>query len=102
MSEDNKANRINKTTYETKYPYNQCTIFECGHEVHYDNTPGKERIRIAHKHGSYIEMSADGKIVQYTVGNKQEYNKGGVTVTIDENQDMKVHGHARINVSGGQ
>ena len=96
-----KPNRINKTTYKTKYPYNQTTVFESGHELHWDNTPGHERIRIAHKDGSYWELSPGGKSVSYVVGHEQSYNKGGVTMTVDENNDVKVSGHQRTNISGG-
>lgn len=101
MSEDNKANRVNKSTYKTRYPYNQVQVTRSGHEIHYDDTPGAERIRFAHKDGSYIEINPGGKVVQFTVGHQQSYNKGGVTLTIDENNDVKIHGHQRLNVSGG-
>jgi hypothetical protein len=101
MAGKDKKTRIAKTSYESKYPYNQAFISEAGHEIHIDNTPGKERIRFAHKKGTYIEISPDGRKVELTVGNKQEYNKGGVTITIDENQDVKTHGHKRENNSGG-
>ena len=96
-----KPNRLNRTGYGTKYPYNQAFISEAGHEIHIDNTPGKERIRIAHKKGTYMEISQDGRRVDYSVGNHQEYKKGGWSLTVDENGDMKIAGHSRINIAGG-
>lgn len=101
MADSGKANRINKTTYNVKYPYAQVLVTEAGHEIHYDNSPGNERIRIAHKDGSYWELSPGGKSVTYTVGHSQSYNKGGVTMTVDENNDVKVCGHSRQLTGGG-
>lgn len=103
MSDDptTKNTRRDKSNYGTKYPYNQVLVTESGHEVHYDNSPGKERIRIAHKDGSYVEWTAGGKKVEVTVGNAQQYHKGGCTVTIDNNQDVKISGHQRVLVGGG-
>lgn len=99
--ETGESNRINKSTYDTEYPWNQVTVTRSGHEIHYDDTPGKERIRIAHKDGTYMEISPGGKTVSYNVGHHQQYNKGGVTITVDENNDLKISGHQRINVGGG-
>lgn len=83
------------------YPYVQVFETSAGHEVHFDNTPGKERIYIAHSSGTYQEWSADGKVTSYTVGDSKHYGKGGVTMTIDENNDLKISGHNRILVGGG-
>lgn len=96
-----KNTRRDKSNYGTKYPFNQVLVTESGHEVHYDNTPGKERIRIAHKDGSYTEWTAGGKKVEVIVGNSQQYHKGGCTVTIDNNQDVKISGHSRVIMGGG-
>ena len=101
MADPGKSNRLNKTTYSVRYPYAKVQITESGHEIHWDDTPGAERIRIAHKDGSYWEISPGGKSVMYNVGHSQTYNKGGVTMTVDENQDVKVSGHSRSSISGG-
>lgn len=90
-----------KTTYDAKYPYNRIEITESGHEIHYDDTPGKERIRISHKSGTYQEVSHDGKIVNMAVGNRVDYNKQGLTVTVDKNLDQKVGGSTRTSIHGG-
>jgi hypothetical protein len=96
-----KPNRANESSYKTKYPYNKAMLTESGHEWHWDDTPGAERIRLSHRKGTYIEISPDGKRVDFNVGNYQQYNKGGLSLTIDENGDMKISGHQRVNVSGG-
>jgi len=101
MSQD-KTGRLNDTTAEGKYPYVQTWLTEAGHEMTFDNTPGNRRIRIAHgKSGSYIEMSENGKMVTHVTGNQQTMNKGGVTLTVEENNDVKIHGHSRLLTGGG-
>lgn len=89
-----------KSEYEPKYPYNRVRVTESGHEVHMDDTPGKERIRLAHKDGSYVEISPGGRRVDMTTGNHVQYVKGGQTTTVDKNADLKYGGSVRTNVSG--
>lgn len=94
--------RLNKTTAKGKYPYVQTWLTESGHEMTFDNTPGNRRIRIAHgKSGTYMEISENGKMVTHVTGNRQDKTKGGVTLTVDENNDVKIHGHQRILTGGG-
>lgn len=51
--------------------------------------------------GSYTEINNSGDCISFTVGNKVDYNKSGVTLTVDNNGDMKITGHNRIMVGGG-
>lgn len=90
-----------KTVYDSKYPYNRVEITESGHEIHYDDTPGKERIRRSHMSGTYEEISHDGKRVVMNVGNLVEYSKQGKTTTVDKNHDEKIGGSSRVSVMGG-
>lgn len=94
--------RHDASEFKTRYPHNKVTVTPSGHEFHVDDTPGAERIRWAHKAGTYVEISPDGRKTSVTVGNVQEYARGGVTMTVDHNQDVKVHGHQRLCVAGGQ
>lgn len=97
-----EKNRLNSSSFAPEYPYNKVMVTEGGHEVHYDDTPGKERIRVAHKDGTYDEISVGGKRVSYTVGQNQQYNKSGLTLTVDENHDVKVSGHQVERIGGGK
>ncbi len=97
MSQDQ---RHPKSTYDAKYPYNRVFISESGHEIHYDDTPGRERIRMSHKAGTYEEIGPDGKLVNMVVGSKSEYIKQGLTQTIDKNVDVKIGGASRTSVTG--
>ena len=94
-------NRLPDSSYKTKYPWNAATVTRCGHIMEVDDTPCHERLRIAHKSGTYCEVSADGKKVEYVVGHNHQYNKGGYTLTVDENGDIGVNGHLRLNAKGG-
>lgn len=89
-----------KSRFGAKYPYNRVEVTESGHERHYDDTPGKERIREAHKSGTYYEVSPDGKRVDQIVGNKISYVKGGQTNTVDGSNDSKIHGGDRSSIGG--
>lgn len=88
------------TSYNTMYPYNKVITTEGGHQIEVDDTPGAERIRIGHKSGTYLEISSGGRLVQASAGHTFEYHKGGMTVSIDQNGDMKVNGGHRLSVSG--
>lgn len=98
MSQDK---RHPKTVYDGKYPFVRIEITESGHEIHYDDTPKKERIRESHKSGTYREISKDGKQVNMVVGNRVEYTKQGKTTTVDKNHDEKIGGSSRVSIHGG-
>ena len=87
----NLAQRYPATSYATSYPWNTIFQQEWGH-VEYDNTPGKERHRVAHRTGTVHEISPDGRMVHATVANHYHYTKGGHTETIDNNRDVKHNG----------
>lgn len=88
------------SSYDTKYPFNRVTVTESGHEEHYDDTPGAERTRFAHKSGTYREVSANGRMVEMVVGGRYDYHKQGHSVTTDGNHDHKVGGSHRTSISG--
>lgn len=89
-----------KSAYEGKYPYVQVWQSEGGHEIHIDNTPGKERLRDSHKSGTYREIDKDGRLVEAVVSHHIHYVKGGFTQTVDKNHDVKVAGSTRSNIAG--
>lgn len=101
MTIERNQNRLPNTTFAPEYPYNRVTVTEGGHETHVDDTPGNRRIRQSHASGTYSEVSEDGRKVEVVVGNHHQYNKAGYTLTIGENGDIKIQGHARISVGAG-
>lgn len=93
--------RSDPSEYDAKYPFNKVHETPSGHQWQVDDTPGKERIFFRHASGSSVEFGPDGKIQVIAVGDQKVTNKGGVTLTIDENNDVKISGHSRLNVGGG-
>jgi hypothetical protein len=92
------SQRHPKTTYESEYYYNKKNTTESGHEMEWDDTPGKERVRIAHKTGSYIEWSADGRKVESIKTHEHKYIQGGLTQTVEHNSDLKFNGNLRTSI----
>jgi hypothetical protein len=101
MSIKRDNERIPETTFNAKYSKVQTNETPGGHVVTYDDTDGAKRYRLAHPSGTYTEISDDGKVVQVNVANRHVYDKGGLTLTIQENGDIKIGGHARISVGDG-
>lgn len=84
-----------------KYPLNQVTVWPGGHELHIDSTKGKERYRFAHKSGTYTEIYQNGDVTNFVVGHSQTLHKGGVTLSINNNGDVKIGGHNRFVLGAG-
>lgn len=87
--------------FKTRYPFSRCEETESGHIVCFDDTPEGPIVAIAHECGSYVMMTTEGKVINFSVGDTQSYSKGGVSLSIDENNDIKIHGHCRMVVGGG-
>ena len=113
-----------ETKYKAVYPYNNVMETESGHIVEYDETPGAERIHIAHRNGSFTEWYPDGDRVEkitkdkYSIvmkddnvyimgkcnitvqGDAEIYVKGNADMKVDGNMDMKVGGNYSAQVGG--
>lgn len=92
--------RLPDSTYDSEYPYNQTSVSRSGHEKHVDDTPGHERLREGHKSGTYWEVNETGRRVTLVVDDEYHYVNGGLTLTIDNNGDIKVSGNLRLVVQG--
>lgn len=86
--------------YAATYPFNKVFRTEGGHIVEFDDTPGKERIHIFHKSGSYTEINKDGRRVDKTVDKHFEIIIDDQTVHIKGNQEVKIDGNVNILVDG--
>ena len=87
-----------ETSYKADYYFNKKMTTESGHELEFDDTKGAERIRIAHKSGTYMEMNPDGRLVHSVKGQESKYIQDGSTVTIDGNTDQKYNGNLRVSI----
>ena len=88
-------------TPESKYPLQEIHQFSGGHRIWVGNERGKEFMRVMHPSGSYIEIKPDGGVTHFSIGESKQYNKGGVTLTVDENNDVHISGHQKLQVGGG-
>lgn len=100
MAEQNKRSE-QSVDNNSKYPHQQVWQMTGGHRLVVSNEKGKEAVRFFHPSGSYFEFQPDGKVTAFTVGENKVYNKGGVTLSIDENNDVQVAGHNKLYVAGG-
>jgi hypothetical protein len=97
MEEDNYNSRHPDSYFNAAYPYNKVTQTGGGHEIHIDDTPGSERLKIAHTTGTYAEIGPAGDLNQVVVGKTNMYFADGHTTTIDGHKDEKILGNYSIN-----
>lgn len=91
-----------------QYPHNKVIETTSGHIIEIDDTPGKERLHVFHKSGSYTEHHTDGSLVKKTVGddytiiakNNYVHVKGNVNLVVDGNVDETIKGNKTTTISG--
>ena len=94
--------------FNPTYPYNNALETESGHALEFDDSPGQERVHLAHRKGSFIEIDKDGnrveKIVKdnysLTMGSNFVYIAGKCSVTVDGDCNLKVGGNLNIGADG--
>lgn len=84
-----------------KNPWIKCDRTESGHMTVWCDTKGATYVFNAHQSGTYSLVKHDGTSTSVSVGDIEQYGKGGMTLTVDENQDVKLHGHSRLVMGGG-
>lgn len=90
--------------YDAEYPFNKVWETESGHVMEFDDTPGSERVHIAHRSGTFQEIYPSGTKVEKIVKNNYKiifsddhvYIKGRVNLTVESNVNMKVFGHVNL------
>lgn len=91
-----------------QYPYNNITQTESGHTWELDDTPERERIRLQHRSGTFIEMHPNGDEVhkvygdgyEITVFDKNVLIQGHCSVTINGDSIVTVKGNKTENIEG--
>lgn len=94
-----------ETSYGAQYPYNKVMESESGHVMEFDDTPGAERVHIAHRSGSFSEWFPSGSKVEKIVKNNYRivmsddhlYVAGRVNITIDSDANIKVVGDVNLD-----
>jgi hypothetical protein len=87
-------------SYGAKYPFNRALVTSSGHTIEVDDTPGKERVHVFHKSGTYIEMRPDGTKVDKTNGQSFFISNGDGSIYVNGNLTLESTGSATIK-SGG-
>jgi hypothetical protein len=90
------------------FPYNTVTQTESGHSLQFDDTPSKERIRLQHRVGTFIDMHPNGDEVhkvfgdgyEITIKNKNVLIKGVCNIQVDGDCNMNVGGDYNLVVAG--
>jgi hypothetical protein len=88
-----------KSSYATKYPYNQVNVTEGGIIIEHDSTPNNVRIRNYHPSGSYQEISNQGQVVNKCSENRFDITVKDNNIFIGGNMTINVIGDAVIEVS---
>lgn len=97
-----------ETKYAAEYPFNHVYESESGHIMEFDDTPGSERIHMAHRTGTFDEIFPNGTKVSKVVRDKYEvvmsdnnlYVMGDCNITINGKGKIFVRGDATLKVGG--
>ena len=86
--------------YAAKYPYNNVLETESGHAFELDDSPGAERVQLAHRGGSYIEIDKDGNRAERVQKDNYEVIMGSDYVYIGGKCSITVGGDCNLKVTG--
>jgi len=85
-----------------KYPYNNITQSKSGHVFEMDDTPQRERIRIHHRLGTFIEMHPNGDEVHKIQGDGYEIIARNKNVLISGVCNITIKGDSILHVEGNR
>lgn len=80
------------TNYQPVYPYNNVTQTKGGHSLELDDTPTRERVRLQHGAGTFLEIHPNADEVHKIIGDGYEI--------ILKDKNMLVKGKLNITVEG--
>ena len=89
------------------YPYNNITQTIGGHSFEMDDTPTRERIRLQHRLGTFLEMHPNGDQVHKIVGDGYTITLGdhNIAIGVDDGNNAKklnitVYGDVNMQITG--
>jgi len=85
---------------QPEYPYNHVIATDSGHSFEMDDTPGRERIRLQHRSGTFSEIHSDGTEVHKILGDGYEIIAKDKNVLISGRCSITVNGDATFIVKG--
>lgn len=83
------------------YPYNKVKQTESGHLMEFDDTPGKERVHLFHRSGSFLEFHPDGDVVFKSVGDAYELVNNNSHEHVGNSKNLTIGGNFNILVKSG-
>lgn len=81
------------------YPYNKIQQSESGHQIEMDDTPSRERVRIQHRSGTFLEMQPNAE-VHKIIGDGYEIILGDKNVEITGQCNITINGACVVNIKG--
>ena len=95
------------TNYQPVYPYNNVMATKGGHSFEMDDTPTRERVRVQHKNGTFVEMHPNGDEVHKIVRDGYTIIAGdhNISIGVDDGNlakklNITVYGDVYMNVKG--
>jgi len=97
-----------KSAYNAVYPFNHVYESESGHIIEIDDTPGAERLHMAHRTLTRIEIDQEGNLVIKIVGKRFEvtmensfsHYQNNHSVTVDGECNIYCRSNANLQVDG--
>jgi hypothetical protein len=88
------------TDYQPEYRYNNITQTPRGHSFEMDDTPTRERVRLSHRSGTFIEMHPNGDEVHKVFGDGYEITIKDKNVLIKGSCNIVIEGDCNMHVQG--
>ena len=88
------------TDYPPQAPFNTVTATRSGHTFELDDTKDRERVRLQHRTGTFIEMHPNGDEVHKIYGDGYEITIKDKNILVQGNCNLTINGDANINVKG--
>lgn len=92
----------NNTDTPAEFPVNNATQTESGHLFEMDDTATRERIRLQHRTGTFIEMHPNGDEVHKVLGKGYEICIQGKNVLIKGVCNVTIEGDCNMHVTGNK
>jgi hypothetical protein len=84
------------------YPFNKVTETESGHIFELDDTPTRERVRLEHRTGTFIEMHPNGDEVHKVYGDGYEITIKDKNILVQGHCSVTIQGDSVVNIEGNK
>ena len=88
------------TAYPPDFPSNHVMATASGHSLEMDDSKDRERVRLAHRTGTFIEMHPNGDEVHKVYGDGYEITIKDKNVLIQGTCSVTIEGDSLVNVKG--